>query len=90
MKNYAKRIIIIPPVVLDNNVLKGNFNFQFDETSVSKSKKVDKIYKKLSKIYGLNYFDPNEFVKPSNTDGLHYDETGHKIIAEKLAEFIKI
>jgi len=89
-KNYTKRIIIIPPVILDNNILKGNFNFQFDETSISKSKKVGKIYRKLSNIYGLNYFDLNEFIKPSNIDGLHYDKIGHNIIAEKLAEFIKI
>ena len=88
-KNYAKRIIIIPPVVLDDNVLKGNFNYQFDETSISKSKKVGKIYRKLSNVYGLNYFDLNEFVKPSNTDGLHYNIEGHKIIADKLNKLIK-
>ena len=89
-KNYAKRIIIIAPVILDNNVLNGNFNFQFDESSIAKSKKVGKIYRKLSKVYGLNYFDLNEFVKPSEADGLHYDKIGHNIIAGKLAEFIKI
>lgn len=88
-KNYAKKIIIIPPVVLDNNVLNGYFNYQFDETSISKSKKVGKIYRKLSNVYGLNYFDLNEFVKHSNADGLHYDEIGHNIIAENLAAFIK-
>ena len=41
-KNYTKNIIIIPPVVLDNNILKGAFNFQFDERSISKSNKVGK------------------------------------------------
>jgi len=88
-KNYVKRIIIIPPVVLDNNVLEGYFNYQFDETSISKSKKIGKIYRKLSNIYGLNYFDLNEFVKPSNTDGLHYDSEGHKIISTKLCTYVK-
>ena len=88
-KNYAKRIIIIPPVVLNNNVLKGNFNYQFDETSISKSKKVGKIYRKLSNVYRLNYLDLNDIVKPSNTDGLHYDSKGHKIIAAKLGDYIK-
>ena len=88
-KNYAKRIIIIPPVVLTENVLKGYFNFQFDETSISKSKKVSEIYIKLSRKYELDYFDINEFTEPSKTDGLHYDKTGHKIIADKLAKFIE-
>lgn len=88
-KNYVKRIILIPPVVLGNNVLDCYFNCQFDETSISKSEKVGEIYRKLSNTYRLNYFDLNEFVKPSKTDGLHFDEIGHKIIAEKLTEFIK-
>ena len=88
-KNNVRRIILIPSVVLQENVLEGFFSFQFNETSVSKSKKVGKIYRKLSNIYGLDYFDFNEFVKPSNADGLHYDSEGHKIIAIKLSDYIK-
>ena len=88
-KNHVRRILLIPPVVLNDNILEGNFNFQFNSTSISKSKKVGKIYKKLSNIYGLNYFDINDFVKPSNADGLHYDSEGHKIISTKLSDYIK-
>jgi len=88
-KKYIRKIVLIPPVTLSEDVLEGYFNYQFDTTSISKSKKVGKIYKKLSKIYGLEIFDINEFVKPSQTDGLHYNEIGHKIIANKLTEFIK-
>ena len=88
-KNNVRRIILIPPVILHENVLEGFFKFQFDETSVSKSKKIGKIYRKLSNIYGLDYFDLNDFVKPSNADGLHYDSEGHKIISTKLSDYIK-
>ena len=88
-KNHVRRILLIPPVVLNDNILEGNFNFQFNSTSISKSKKVGKIYKKLSNIYGLNYFDINNFVKPSNADGLHYDSEGHNIISIKLSDYIK-
>lgn len=88
-KNNVRRIILIPPVILHENVLEGFFKFQFDETSVSKSKKIGKFYRKLSNIYGLDYFDLNDFVKPSNADGLHYDSEGHKIISTKLSDYIK-
>lgn len=88
-KNSAKRIILIPPVVLSGNVLDGAFNFQFDSTSISKSKKVGRIYRKLSNVYGLDLFDINDFVNPSDVDGLHYDANGHKTISEKLNTFIK-
>lgn len=88
-KEKSKHIIIIPPVILDERVLKGTFNFQFDETSIGKSKKVGRIYKNLSNINYCYYFDINKFVTPSALDGLHYDENSHKLIANKLADFIK-
>jgi len=87
--NNVRKIVLIPPVVLDDKVLEGCFNNQFDSNSVSKSKKVAKVYKKLSNVYGLDYFDFNEFVKPSPLDGLHYDSEGHRIISLKLSEYIK-
>ena len=88
-KEKSKKIIVIPSVVLNENVLKGTFNFQFDETSIGKSKKVERIYKHLSNIEHCEYFNINKIVNPSEIDGLHYDEKSHKLIAEKLTEFIK-
>ena len=85
----VEKIILIPNVMLDENILEGNFKYQFDSTSISKSKKAVKIYRKLSQIYGLDLFDVNEFVKPSQEDGLHYDKEGHKIISEKLSDYIR-
>lgn len=87
-KIKADKIVIIPPVILDNRILDGYFNYQFDETSIEKSKQVGKIYKALSDLYNCEYFDINKFVKPSDIDGLHYDESSHKIIADKLKIFI--
>ncbi|MBR6126804.1 hypothetical protein IKQ21_03880, partial [bacterium] len=87
-KEKSDEIILIPPVILDENILKGSFNFQFDEKSIEKSKKVGEIYKKLAKTMDCKIFDFNEFVKPSKIDGLHYDENSHKLIAENLALYI--
>ena len=82
----AEKIIIIPPVILNEKILEGAFNYQFDETSIAKSKKVGKIYENLSSIYHCTFFDVNKFVKPSDIDGLHYDEISHKIVAKNLAK----
>lgn len=87
-KTKSKKVVIILPVELDERILQGYFRCQFDETSVEKSKIVGKFYKTLANIYGCEIFDVNEFVKPSDTDGLHYDKNSHKIIANKLADFI--
>ena len=88
-KEKAKEIIIIPPVVLDERILKGYFSYQFDEKSIVKSRKVGRIFRQLANVYNCKYFDINKFTTPSDADGLHYDENSHKLIADKLAEFIK-
>jgi len=88
-KNKSDNIILVPPVILNENILNGYFSKQFDETSIFKSKKVGKVYKKLAKVYNCKLFDINDFAQPSKTDGLHYDRGSHKLIAEKLTEFIK-
>jgi len=88
-KNKAENIILIPPVVLNENIFNGFFKNLFDETSITKSKKVDKSYKKLAKKYHCDYFDINKFTQPSSIDGLHYDKSSHDLIAEKIKNFIE-
>ena len=85
----AKNIIIIPPVILSEKVLEGYFNYQFDETSITKSRKIGRIFKQISNIYHCLYFDVNKIANPSDADGLHYDKNSHKLIADKLADFIR-
>ena len=85
-KTKVKRIIIISPVILNEKILHGAFNYQFDKTSIIKSTKVGAVYQKVAKIYNCEYFDINEYIKPSDIDGLHYDENSHKIIADKLSK----
>ena len=88
-KNNTDNVIIIPSVILSDNILNGYFKIQFDETSIIKSQKMGTIYKKLADLYNCKIFDINEFAKPSDIDGLHYNETSHKLIADKLEFFIK-
>ncbi len=87
-KEKCKNIIIVPPVILNKNVLSGNFSHQFDITSIEKSKKVSRIYKKICNVYQCKYFDFNNLAEPSDADGLHYTKEGHEKIAEELSEFI--
>ncbi len=88
-KEKAKKIIIIPPIILNEKILEGFFNYQFDETSVVKSKKIGEIFRNLANVYHCEYFDINKFTNPSDFDGLHYDENSHKLIANNIAIFIK-
>lgn len=87
-KEKTNNIIIIPPTIMNENVLNGYFSSMFDETSIIKSKEAGKIYKRVAKGNNCRYFDINEFAAPSDIDGLHYDEKSHKLIAAKLADYI--
>lgn len=87
--NPNTEIIIIPPVKIQKNILNGIFAMQFDLTSVERIKKVFPIFEQVAKENNCKYFDFNEFVKPSQADGLHYSKEAHRIIAQHLAGFIK-
>ena len=85
-KEKTKNIIIIPPTILNENILNSFFASMFDETSIKKSKEVVKIFEQIADKNQCIYFDINEFASPCDIDGLHYDEISHKLIADKLAE----
>ncbi len=87
-RDNANRVILIPPVILNEDIFNGYFKTMFDETSIGKSKKVGRIYAKLANVYNCDIFDINKFTTPSPVDGLHYDEKSHKLIADKLTDFI--
>ena len=89
-KTKAKKILIISPVILNENILKGAFNYQFDNESINKSKNVGKIYKRFADLYNCKFFDINTIVNPSDIDGLHYNSKSHRIIANNLSEFITL
>lgn len=84
----AKNIIIIPPVILSEKILEGFFSFQFDKTSVTKSRKVGRIFRTLANVYHCEYFDINKVTTPSDIDGLHYNEESHTIIGNNLSNLI--
>ena len=90
VKKYNKetKIIIVPPVKLDKYVALGYFNYQFNEISIERSNVTFDLYKKIADENNCYYFDFNQIARPSEKDGLHYTIPTHKLIAQKLAEFI--
>lgn len=88
-KNKTDNIILVPSIILNEDILNGFFKIQFDEKSITKSRKVGRLYKKAANIFHCHFFDFNKFVSPSKADGLHYNKEGHKIIANELANYIR-
>lgn len=86
--NPSVRIILITPVILNKNILKGQFSFQFDEKSIESSFGMQDIYKNFANENEIEILNLNEFVVPSTIDGLHFEPKEHTIIAEVIAKQI--
>lgn len=92
-ENLSKaKIIILSPTPVGQEVLKAKiFSFLFDETSVEKSKYFAEIYSRVALKNDCEFIDLTPIAPVSKIDGLHYEEVGHKKIAEevyKLLQFI--
>lgn len=86
--NQNTKIIIVPPVKITQNILSSRFSLMFDKNSIDKIQKVFHIFEQTAIENNCLYFDFNNYVTPSNTDGLHYSKESHEIIARNLAQFI--
>ncbi len=83
------KIILISPTKLTKNVLKSPiFSTLFNESSIEKSKYIAKIYEQIAKDNNCDFIDLNTLVDPSKIDGLHFEPSEHKKIAQEIFEHI--
>jgi len=86
--NSNAKVLIIAPVLLNEDIIKGNFSFQFNIDSIEKSAKFIKIFKTFAQENNYEFLDINQYTRPEITDGLHYDADAHLIIAQKIFNII--
>ncbi len=89
IKSVGSKIIVVSPPIINNNILNGHFAYQFDETSVAKSKLLPDLYKEVSKQNNVGFIDINQYVSVSELDGLHYSQESHSVIANTLYDCVK-
>lgn len=85
--NPKVKIIILSPSVITKNILDSYFSMLFDEISIQKSYILSKILKMVAVEKNCDFIDLNEIASVSEIDGLHYDENGHRAIAELLQNY---
>ena len=89
LKLSVNDIIVVSPPEISENILKGHFSYQFDETSVEKFKHLPELYKDVSDKNNVHFININQYIKVSEFDGLHYSKESHSIIADILYKYIK-
>lgn len=83
--NPKIEILLTSPSYISKNILQSYFSQLFDESAIEKSKSLYKIYEKIARENNCKFLDLEQVTKTSKYDGLHYDEEGHKKIAENIA-----
>ncbi len=83
-----KQIILLSPSNINENIKNTFFNQMFDDKSIKMSQEMSEIYKKIAIKHNLKFIDLNTIAPTSNIDGLHYTPEAHKIIAERLKDFL--
>ncbi len=82
--NPKTKIIIASPSNITEHISDGDFKIMFDKSSIEKSKKFSRIYKKIAEQKDCIFIDLNEIATVSTKDGLHYEESEHKKIAQVM------
>lgn len=83
------KILIVAPAKLSEDVLKGYFSCQFNESSIEKSLGISELYENVAKSKNCEFLDLDKVAKPSPRDGLHYEPEGHQKIANAMFEKIQ-
>ncbi len=86
--NSNIKIILLSPSVINPCILNSYFSFQFDENSIKKSYEFSSIYERIANENNCIFFDLNTIVNVSEVDGLHYNKSEHKKIAERVKKLI--
>ena len=80
----AENILVVSPLHLGESVWKPQYDPEFDEISVETSKQLHAEYQKAAHRKNVRIIAASDFVKASETDQEHLDETGHWILAEAI------
>lgn len=59
---------------------------EFDDTSIAKSVSLITLYKNLASGIDCDFLNTSEYVKASQNDGLHLDESEHAVLANAIYE----
>ncbi|MGN0268135.1 MAG: arylesterase [Lachnospiraceae bacterium] len=80
----AENTLVVSPIYLGESVWKPQYDPEFDEVSVETSKQLHAEYQKAAHRKNVRIIAASDFVKASETDQEHLDETGHWILAEAI------
>ncbi len=85
----AIRIILAAPIELGVGVWRTEYDPEFNEESVEKSKHLKQIYQEIAKRWDVEFIAASDCALPSDTDLEHFTREGHEKFAERLIKKVE-
>lgn len=86
----SDKVLLVSPIELGEEVWKDEYDPEFNIKSVTVSKKLKSVYKKLAEKYNVNFLAASEYATPSSSDQEHMDEKGHSELAEAIYNSVNL
>lgn len=83
------RVLLIAPAAMTERIVHSGFGSEFDQRSVKVSGELAREYEILTEEYGCDFLDGSKVTQVSETDGLHLDAQGHRMLAEAIGDWVK-
>lgn len=84
----ARKVLLISPIHLGQNVWKDEYDPEFDKNSVEVSKGLKNEYMEVAKKRKVNFLAASDYVSPSPEDQEHLNVKGHKELADVIGRKI--
>lgn len=84
-------ILLVAPPKLMPNLTRTWLSEEFDQTSLEKDAQLGMYYARIADTLGVHFMNAAEFVSADGDegDGVHLNEAGHSLLAEKMLEQVK-
>ena len=88
-QGYEPAILLVSPMHITEDVLKGRFADSFSERAIEVSHHLAEEYQKQAEALHCLFLDASQYCKPSEKDGLHLSEDGHQALARAVYNVIR-
>jgi lysophospholipase L1-like esterase len=80
-------LLLMSPPVMKN--LSSEMAEIYSDSYEAESNKFSYFYNQIANKHGCNFLDVSTIASPSQLDGVHFDENGHKILAKSITKIIE-
>ncbi|MCI8584348.1 MAG: SGNH/GDSL hydrolase family protein [Lachnospiraceae bacterium] len=82
-------VLLIAPAAMTGRIMQSGFGSEFNLRSVEVSGELAGEYEALAERLDCHFLDASKVTRVSETDGLHLDEQGHRLLAEAVCAWAK-